>query len=225
MVEQLQDKEDSLDQEEFLDAFQDETASIMAKNLNQAFRAQDDLIWNDTKGTNKEETKDKKDESRKEVTLQPPLPQEASPANEKPNICQTCSGHNIQKPGRYHQILTAVTANLIGALLIPRLPMTMALFSNQPIIHPVKDMKGTTGVIECSILDEPELKPGQGMSQAHLDYIQMCNSIYDGVNNDDSDQLSTPVLLLDHCIVKKANGVCVPLAKVNWLCKDTPTWI
>jgi hypothetical protein len=41
----------------------------MAKNLNQAFHAQDDLIWNDTKGTNKEETKDKKDESRKEVTL------------------------------------------------------------------------------------------------------------------------------------------------------------
>ena len=179
----------------------------MAKNLDQAFCTQDHITWNDNDEANKEETEDKKGESRKEVTLQPPLPQEASPANEKPSIHQTCSGHNIWKLGRYYQILTAVTANLIGALLIPRLPLTMALFSNQPIIHLAKDMKGTTGVMEHSILDEPELKPGQGVSQVHLDYIQMCDSIYDGVNNDDSDQLSTPVLLLDHRIVKKANGV------------------
>jgi hypothetical protein len=46
-VEQLKDKEDPLDQEEFLDAFQDETASVMAKNLNQAFCTQDYITWND----------------------------------------------------------------------------------------------------------------------------------------------------------------------------------
>jgi hypothetical protein len=92
-------------------------------------------------------------------------------------------------------------------------------------MHPAKDMQGTTGVIEHSILDEPELKPGQGVSQSHLDYIQMCDSIYDGLNNDDANQLLTLILMLDNCIIKKANSVHVPLAKVNWLCEDMPTWI
>ena len=119
----------------------------------------------------------------------------------------------------------AVTVNLIGALLVPILPLSMALLTTQPIIHPAKSMKGATGVIEHSILDEPELKPGQGVSQAHLDYMQMCDSIYDNMHDDEEDQLSTPVLMLDHCIVKKNNGIRVPLAKVNWLCEEMPTWI
>ena len=119
----------------------------------------------------------------------------------------------------------AVTANIIGALLIPILPLSMVLLMTQPIIHPVKSMRGATGVIECSILDEPELKPGQGVSQAHLDYLQMCDSIYDNMHDDEEDQLSTLVLMLDHHIVKKNNGMHVPLAKVNWLCEDMPTWI
>jgi hypothetical protein len=86
-------------------------------------------------------------------------------------------------------------------------------------------MKGAMGVIERSILDKPELKPGQGVSQAHLNYMQMCDSVYDNMYNDEEDQLLTPVLMLDHHIIKKNNGICVPLAKVNWLCKDMPTWI
>ena len=67
--------------------------------------------------------------------------------------------------------LMAVMANIIGALLIPILPLSMVLLMTQPIIHPVKSMRGTTGVIKCSILDEPEIKPGQGVSQAHLNYL------------------------------------------------------
>ena len=116
-------------------------------------------------------------------------------------------------------------ANLVGALLVPLLPLSTALLTTQPIIHPTKSMKGATGVIERSILDEPELKPGQGVSQAHLNYIQMCDSVYDNMYDDEEDQLSTPVLMLDHRIVKKSNGIRVPLAKVNWLCEDMPTWI
>ena len=222
MVEQLQTEDDPGD-DAFLDAFQDELSSTMGKNLDQAFRAQDDLLWDEDMGQ-KQGTNE--DEQGKEVTLQPPpVPQEVSQPNEKPSIRQMRSGHNIKKPGHYRQILMAIMANLIGALLVPILPLSTALLTTQPIIHPTKSMKGATGVIERSILDEPELKPGQGISQAHLDYMQMCDSVYDNMYDDEEDQLSTPVLMLDHRIVKKSNGICVPLAKVNWLCEDMPTWI
>jgi hypothetical protein len=213
-------------EEEFTDAFQDEASSIMGKNLDQAFCTQDDLVWNEMEGSNQWKTEEKKEESTNNMTLQPPQPNEPSPVNKKMNAHKTWSGCNICKPSHYHQILMAVTANIIGALLIPELPATTSLIMTKPIVHPVKDMQGaTTGVAKCSILDEPELKPGQGISQPHLDYIQMHDSIYDGLNDDDADQLSTLVLMLDDCVIKKAKGVCVPLAKVNWLCKDMPTWI
>ena len=64
-----------------------------------------------------------------------------------------------------------------------------------------------------------------GIMWAYLNYLQMCNSIYNNMHDDEEDQLLTPVLMLDHCIVKKNNGMHAPLAKVNWLCEDTPTWI
>ena len=78
--------EDDPGDDAFLDAFQDELSSTMGKNLDQAFRAQDDLFWDEDAG---QKQKENEDELGKEVTLQPPpVLQESSLPNEKPSICQ-----------------------------------------------------------------------------------------------------------------------------------------
>ena len=72
------------EEEAFLDTFQDKLSSTMGKNMDQAFHAQDDLVWDEDEELNQ---KEKEDEQRKEVTFQPPpIPQESNPLNEKPNI-------------------------------------------------------------------------------------------------------------------------------------------
>jgi hypothetical protein len=153
-------------------------------------------------------------------------PKQPKPALEQPNLVVRRSTRNLNKPSRFRAMFTQTAA----AMILTPIPISIQLMSTHPTFAINAFVPGGIHAIAGGSHDVhnkfwyEDLPPSTNpVSNAHHEYVRLCDSEYDRIHDTVDGREWTPLQLLDHR-VRKRRGQRTILAKVSWL-TDTPTWI